>query len=184
MSTFRYFAYGSNMLTERLRSRCPGARPCGAGVASGYAVEFQKRGTDGSAKASLTARADHQAYGVIFEIPESERRSLDFAEGPGYGRMDDLVVRPASAHPTRAQRTEALTTYLTAPGWRTTDLQPYDWYQALIVHGAIQHGLPTDYIDLLRSVPSAPDPVPNRPGFLRAQVALRAFGVEGVGHDS
>jgi hypothetical protein len=53
MGDFVYFAYGSNMLTARLRERCPSARPLGLAAAPGYGVAFNKQGMDGSGKATL-----------------------------------------------------------------------------------------------------------------------------------
>ncbi len=172
------------MLTERLRARCQSARPIGVGVASGFAVEFQKRGTDGSAKATLVARIDSQAHGVVFEIPESERRHLDFAEGAGYTAVTDLAVSLLSADLEDARANRSTTTYVVASSWQTTNLQPFHWYKALVVHGAVEHGLPIEYISLLRAVPSVADPWPDRPGLLAARAALGTSGVAGVGDGS
>ena len=36
--SFLFFAYGSDMLTERLRERCPEARPLGAAIARGARI--------------------------------------------------------------------------------------------------------------------------------------------------
>ena len=75
--SFLFFAYGSNMLTERLRERCPDARPLGAAIARGYVLSFSKRSKDGSSKATLLTTTDgakQDAYGVLFEIPLGQRR--------------------------------------------------------------------------------------------------------------
>ena len=56
--SFLFFAYGSNMLTERVRERCPDARPLGAAIARGYVLSFSKRSKDGSSKATLLTTAD------------------------------------------------------------------------------------------------------------------------------
>lgn len=176
VSTFRYFAYGSNMLTERLRARCPGARPVGVGVAAGYAVEFQKRGTDDSAKAALLAASDHQAYGVVFEIPESQRSHLDAAEASGYRPVTDIAVSLLSADLEGSRAELSTTTYVVVAGWHATNLDPFHWYKALVVHGAVEHGLPVEHIARLRSVPSIADPWPDRPGLLAARIALGASG--------
>lgn len=57
----KYFAYGSNMLTERLRARCPSAHPIGTGIAMGFRLNFSKRGEDGSGKAMLTKQSGQNA---------------------------------------------------------------------------------------------------------------------------
>jgi gamma-glutamylcyclotransferase len=35
---------------------------------------------------------------------------------------------------------------------------PYDWYKALVIAGAREHGLPADYIAALAAAPAKPDP--------------------------
>ena len=52
-TTFHYFAYGSNMLTARLKARCSGAELVGRAFADGWGIEFSKPGEDGSGKATL-----------------------------------------------------------------------------------------------------------------------------------
>ena len=135
-------------------------------------MEFQKRGTDYSAKATLLAKSGQKAYGVVFEIPESERRHLDFAEGAGYAPVTDLAIRLLSGDLEDARTGRSTTTYVVSSSWHTTNLHPYHWYKALVVHGAAEHGLPVEHINLLRAVPSIADPWEDRPGLLAAQTAL------------
>ena len=51
--TLCYFANGSNMLTMRLRKRCPGAIPTKRAYAADWAVEFSKPSKDYSGKVTL-----------------------------------------------------------------------------------------------------------------------------------
>lgn len=60
-----YFAYGSNMLTERLIARTPSARPVGTSLLPGHRLTFHKRGRDGSGKCDA------------FETAHLHRRLLD-----------------------------------------------------------------------------------------------------------
>lgn len=53
--TFRYFAYGSNMLTEWLRGRCPSTEPIGIAIAANHKLRFGKRSIDKSGKATALA---------------------------------------------------------------------------------------------------------------------------------
>lgn len=100
--TFHYFGFGSNMLTERLTARCPGAIAVGRASADRRVIEFSKRSRDGSGKATLRHAVDGKTEGVLFEIPESERECLDHHEGCGYGyrRHDAFLVRPANTDET------------------------------------------------------------------------------------
>ena len=64
--SFLFFAYGSNMLTDRLRERCPDARPLGAAIARGYVLSFSKRSRDGSSKATLLTRCRRSQAGCVW----------------------------------------------------------------------------------------------------------------------
>jgi gamma-glutamylcyclotransferase len=97
---FLYFAYGSNMLTERLQKRCPSVRPLGNAMARGFSLTFSKRGNDGSGKAMLvkTGEKEEAVYGVLFGGSQSEQTNLDKAEGRRKGCYRDdafMVVRVA-----------------------------------------------------------------------------------------
>ena len=37
-------------------------------------------------------------------------------------------------------------------------LQPFDWYHALVLEGAKEHGLPADYVAEIEAISSATDP--------------------------
>ncbi|HUW74290.1 MAG TPA: gamma-glutamylcyclotransferase family protein [Methyloceanibacter sp.] len=156
--SFLFFAYGSNMLTDRLRERCPDARPLGAAIARGYVLSFSKRSRDGSSKATLLTAADgakQDAYGVLFEIPLGQRRRLDKAEDhdKGYQREDAFVVVSSTGG-----KKIAASTYLARSEAHDENLLPYDWYRALIVAGALEHELPESYVAALRDAVVRADP--------------------------
>ncbi len=174
MSTFTYFAYGSNMLDERLshRTRCPSARVLGTGSAAGWRLGFVKRGADGSGKATIlrSARASDRVHGVLFEIDLAERETLDRVEGPGYERLDDLAVDRNDGVRTLAS------VYVAREGAIDPTLVAFDWYRALVIAGARRHGLPADVIAEIESVPVRPDPNPAREQRLIALEQLAAAG--------
>ena len=169
MATFLYFAYGSNMLTERLRARCPSARGICLAMADGYQLAFSKIGRDGSGKATLiaTGRTDDTVHGVIFEIQQTERASLDRAEG-GYHR-DDMFA--SVRFHCRTPLVSA--TYMAPPRLCQDNLQPFDWYRDLVVAGAREHGLPTPYMDRVLDVGAVEDPQSNREGRIEAHRVLK-----------
>jgi Gamma-glutamyl cyclotransferase, AIG2-like len=138
---FIYFAYGSNMLTERLLDRCPGAKPIGMGIASGYRVAFCLESSDGSAKAGLLPQSGARAGGVLYRIPESEGPALDKVEGHPhtYQRHETLKVDA------NGKLYDALT-YLPHEEKLATDHAPYDWYRALCLAGGEEHGVPNELI--------------------------------------
>ena len=95
--TLCYFAYGSNMLTKRLKKRCPGAVPIERAYADDWTVEFSKPSKDCSGKATLIRKTGSRTPGMLFKIPEAEVCCLDKYEGVGngYERCDTFSVRLA-----------------------------------------------------------------------------------------
>lgn len=53
-NTFLYFSYGSNMLSSRLRERCPSARPIGMAELPDHELRWHKRSKDNSGNATLS----------------------------------------------------------------------------------------------------------------------------------
>ena len=161
LNSFSYFAYGSNMLLERLQQRCPSAQCEGIAIAHGYEIEFSKISKDTSGKATLKNSNDNEAgaYGVLFTLQGDDLTKLDRAEGLGFGydRINDFSVR-------RLVDDELIKakTYLAPPAYLDNGLLPFDWYLNLVVAGAKQNGLPSDYVRDLRAIPSIVDPQPTR----------------------
>lgn len=146
MATFLYFAYGSNMLTSRLRepTRCPSAQPIGVATLPGYALKWHKRSNDGSGKCDVIEDATATVYGVLFDIDSGEKSALDRAEGCGHGyEQADFAVL------LNGQSVKAM-------AYVATDVDasksPFDWYRDYVVNGAIEHGLPEAYITALKAV--------------------------------
>ena len=154
MDSFVYFAYGSNMLTERLRARCPSAEPIGTAYARGYKICFEKKSKkDKSGKATLMSRDSNsdKIHGLLFQINKSELGLLDRVEGKdsGYYRDDWFPV-------TSTENGNILSVPYIAEEL-VRGLSPFDWYLALIVAGAMQHELPKEYIECLRVVETTRD---------------------------
>ena len=168
---FRYFAYGSNMLTERLRARCPSAMVVGIAKVDNYVLEFSKPSLDNSGKATLswTAGAGYCSIGVVFQVLEGEREKLDRAEGSGYARRDDFGVQLLDS------RTRLDTSFCFAEKTDCTR-KPYDWYLALVIAGARQHKLPDEYVSTLCRIDYDVDSESRRSS---RQEALRALNQSG-----
>jgi gamma-glutamylcyclotransferase len=151
--TFIYFAYGSNMLSRRLRApgRAPSARAVGIGYVPGRRLTFDKISFDGSGKCDIatTSSATDRVWGVLFEIDSFERPGLDAAEGLGKGYKEEFV------DVVTAQGVRRVLTYVAT---KKDDTQrPYHWYAALVISGAVEHSLPPPYIEWLRTTESKPD---------------------------
>ena len=110
--------------------------------------------------------------GVLFEVPLTERGDLDKAEGTtdgGYKRCDKFSVRLVDG-----DGTVTASTYLAT----NTDcsLKPYDWYLALVIADASEHGLGEDYLASLRRADPMPDPKDGRGTRIKAIEALTKAG--------
>jgi hypothetical protein len=150
-NTFLYFAYGSNMLTRRLRKRTPSAVAIGTGFVEGHRLTFDKVSTDGSGKCNIEPTNDPAdcVYGVLFSIEISEAQNLDEAEGFGSGYHKSAVQ---VVSPTGAQMAVAYIADNTNPL-----LLPYDWYKEFVVRGAVEHQLPAVYVRRLQTTTSKRD---------------------------
>ena len=149
----KYFAYGSNMLEERLTSsnRVPNAVFKATCSVQGYILRFHKRSTDGSGKCNIV-KADSArdvVYGVVFEVPDNQLEALDSAEGVGHGYHHDNNIPVRLADGTEM----SMLTYVADIDSIDDTLIPYVWYHRLVIAGAEQHRLPEEYISNLRRVP-------------------------------
>ena len=152
----RYFAYGSNMLAQRLRApdRTPSAKFLTAARLKGHVLKFHKRSRDGSGKCSAfeTGNPNDEVHGIVFEIGETEKPALDKAEGLGKGYGEKVV------HLTTSHQNLSAFTYIATADYIDNSLRPYTWYKDLVVAGAKQHSLPRRYIRQLEAVETQEDP--------------------------
>lgn len=142
------FAYGSNMETERLRSRAPSATVIGPAKFPDKRMVFNKRSMDGSGKANLVDSPGDLVWGVLFTLDSTSFDRLDRAEG-GYERKS-LTVWTSEGNPVVAE--VYTSTQLTSKP------VPYEWYKNLVLAGAREHELPQEYLDYLEGLPSKADP--------------------------
>jgi hypothetical protein len=159
MTLIHYFAYGSNMLAERLQQRCASAKARQVAYADNWALTFSKRSQDGSGKATISPATGSRVVGVIFDLDECELPMLDKSEGAGkgYDRKDNFPVHVADS-----QEPLNVVTYIASPSCIDLNLEPFDWYLNLVIAGARQHALPPEYVSALEATPSTTDPDPNR----------------------
>ncbi len=145
------FAYGSNMLWQRIRDRVPSAVPLGPARLPGYQLHWHKVGKDRSGKCDIRPAADpaNLVHGVLYRFDRSDKPLLDAAEGLGYG-YDEIEVQVETANGSSLALAYAATHI-------EPTLRPFDWYQALVVAGAVEHGLPVDYVDALRRIEAKAD---------------------------
>jgi gamma-glutamylcyclotransferase len=135
-----YFAYGSNMSSQRFSARIANAPSLGRAQLPDWDLVCNKRGRDGSGKANLIARPGAAAWGVLYELEPHHWPVLDRFE-PGYLRTACEVL-------TDTAQTLEVHIYLAEPPFEP--LPPSDWYRDYLLDGAKEHRLPTAYIASIR----------------------------------
>ncbi|MBN2270533.1 MAG: gamma-glutamylcyclotransferase [Sedimentisphaerales bacterium] len=147
----KYFAYGSNMLTNWLRERVPSCKFVTLGVLKSHKLRFHKKSKkdeSGKCNAFYTGLQQDEVLGVVFEIDSEEKSDLDKAER-GYEakyvkvHCGDITI-------------EALT-YIAAASVIDDSLIPYTWYKDLVLDGANEHNLPRAYIEQIERIPAKAD---------------------------
>jgi gamma-glutamylcyclotransferase len=104
---------------------------------------------------------------VIFDVEEAQLEVLDRFEGVGYGyRRDEIMI---SLEGTKSR----VCVYVAEADYLDEALVPFDWYHQLVVAGAEQNALASEYIAGLQAVPFRKDPDPNRKSRLEALAALQ-----------
>ena len=151
----KYFAYGSNMYTPRLKTRVPSCKFYATGCIIGYVLRFHKKSVDGSAKcnAFYTGIRRDKVYGVIYEINENEKAKLDAAEGLGFGynekRNQKIIANKGIVN---TFMYEADKEYI------DETLLPYEWYKIYVEEGAKNYKLPRIYQERITATRVKIDP--------------------------
>lgn len=153
MIPITYFAYGSNMASHRLLQRLPKARYTGLARLAQHRLSFRKndRGLSAKCDIELTGRVADEVIGVVYEICLEDKQTLDRIEGLGVG-YDEKTVQLR----TDTGQTLFATTYIAIN--IDQNLVPYHWYKQHVLRGAIERKFPREYIDLIETTPSKPDP--------------------------
>ena len=143
-----YFAYGSNMHPQRFARRIGGFEVLAVAALPRHSLRFHKRGRDGSGKADafFTGLKSDQLFGVLYRIPTDAKQALDKIEQAGkeyHGRQQKVMAG--------GQR-ETAYLYMADPQYVDETLKPLDWYKRLVVEGAVHHGLPEAYVELIEQV--------------------------------
>lgn len=148
-----YFAYGSNMSTQRMTSRVPSAELKGTATLFQHKLAFHKISKkDGSGKCDAyeTEDPEDKILGVLYQINPKEKSLLDRHEGYRYG----YDIKNVSLINPLGENIDAFTYYATNID---TSLKPYSWYLQHILSGMKEHRFPSYYIEFLKSVESVKD---------------------------
>lgn len=150
MSVF-YFAYGSNMQRATFRGR-RAVRPLSAVAArvAGWELVFDKPSIlpVRQSYANLVPAPGATVYGVLYELTEDDYAHVELTEAVPLGnyRRVDVEAHALAGAPAPCGA------YTLASDRRDPSRGPSPRYLGLIIEGAVENGLPTEWIAWLRSV--------------------------------
>ncbi|MBX3024544.1 gamma-glutamylcyclotransferase [bacterium] len=147
-----YFAYGAHMQSATLRGRRGVAysRAVAARV-PGWRLVFDKPPllAVGHGFATIVPDPAAEVLGVLFELAVEALAHVELSEGVRIGNYDAVEVEAFPLAPAAPVRARSLSSARRDPA-----LRPSRRYMALLIEGAIEHGLPDAYVEALRAVPA------------------------------
>ncbi|XP_061709054.1 gamma-glutamylcyclotransferase-like [Cydia pomonella] len=159
MEVFFYFAYGSNLLSNRIHIKNPSAVYYGPAKLSDFRLDFNMQTpTWNGAVATIVPDTNNTVWGTLWLIDIDKMDFLDKQEGvdrKSYFAKNVTVAR------TDGYEIVARTYILThnpaklKPGQMLPDnRRPSDTYMKVIILGAIESGLPARYVNYLKTFPT------------------------------
>uniref|UniRef100_A0A4W5JGS8 Gamma-glutamylcyclotransferase a n=1 Tax=Hucho hucho TaxID=62062 RepID=A0A4W5JGS8_9TELE len=148
---FMYFAYGSNLLKERLQLKNPSAVVFTTGSLKDHVIkfgywkkEFNNTNSWHGGVATIEESKGDVVWGVVWKMDKDNLISLDKQEGVGigfYSPLDVTINTDEGEVLCRTYQMNNFTVHQTSPP-----------YKQVVCLGAKQNGLPLDYIKKLEAV--------------------------------
>eukprot|EP00090_Calanus_glacialis_P003268 TRINITY_DN12421_c0_g1_i1.p1 TRINITY_DN12421_c0_g1~~TRINITY_DN12421_c0_g1_i1.p1 ORF type:complete len:186 (-),score=78.48 TRINITY_DN12421_c0_g1_i1:50-568(-) len=145
--TFLYFAFGSNLLTERIQINNPSAVFRNIAKLRDHKLDFNyfSQRWQGAA-ATIIPTLDSQVWGVLWELDMEHLETLDMQESvPTVYNRKTVEVELQDG-----TKEEAFTYFMVKP--EEEDKRPSYVYKDVIVRGAEEHNIPQEYLDWLRGI--------------------------------
>jgi len=141
-----YFAYASNMHRAQMQRWCPASRFLTPAALAGFRFVYDGfSATWDGAVANIVKSDTETVWGVLYEVTERDRLTLDAFEGyPRDYEHRDVEVRDRNGNLYRA-----MTYFRTGRPLGP----PHPDYERIVIDGAKESGLPDDYIDRTLRVP-------------------------------
>ena len=129
-----YFAFGSNINSNQMKSRCPSAKIIGVAVLRNWRLSFAGRSkTWHGGVATIEKKKFSKTYGVVYQITNDDLEILDRYEGsPNWYKRFSVKLKFANGKTIKAE-----TYYL--PDQKP--VYPSPAYYNVIARGYIQFGL-------------------------------------------
>src|SRR4029077_20394485 len=121
--------------------------------APGWRVVFDKPPlfSIGEAFANIVPEPDATALGVAFEVGADDLAQIERSEGVSFGNYRRVELAGGPPPPCDDAPASAMSL---ASERRDPSLLPSTRYMALVIAGALEHGLPAEYLDTLRAIPA------------------------------
>lgn len=154
--TFDYFAYGSNLLTNRIRVNNPSAVRVGIGKLENYRLDFVRYAKYWKgAIATIIPTAGETVWGAIWKISMNDLPRLDKQEGVASGTY--AAVNVDVFLPDGSKRNCRTYQQTVVPESVNLTILPNDrrpsWvYLKTIIKGAEECGLPQSYQNFLKNI--------------------------------
>lgn len=133
-----YFAYGSNLDSRQMATRCPDCRCLGIARLDGYQFRIMARGY-----ATIVPAEGSAVHGVVWTLTPEDKTRLDGYEGVAKGAYYETTV---AIRLETGETCEAMTYIAT----ETRIGPPNAGYLECIVEAASAQGLPAEYVAELR----------------------------------
>jgi len=166
-----YFAYGSNMQTATLRDRRGvDFRRAVAARVPGWRLVLDKPPlfSIGHAFANIVPDPGAEVLGVLYELTAADLDHVELTEGV---RIGNYAAVDVEAWP--LQDAAPLTARSLSSSRREPALRPSTRYMALLIEGALEHGLPAAYVETLRAIPADAEGASARAARTMLDTALR-----------
>lgn len=146
---FMYFAFGSNLLKERLQLANPTAAFCSTGRLKDYELNFGlwEEHVDNvwhGGVATIEFCPGAEVWGVIWTLSNKNLTSLDNQEGVRQGKYSPLEVTVETEKGPMLCRTYQMNNFCACP--------PSPQYKQVVCLGAEQNGLPMEYLKRLKVI--------------------------------
>jgi len=147
----KYFAYGSNMDSNRMKERGINFAKREHAIIKGWKLEFNKVSFKNPKEgyANIVMKENSVVEGVLYEIPDSDLKTLDRYEGypTHYGRIKIIVIMD------NGEKVEAVT-YVAKPDKVKDGLKPSREYLSHLLKGCDL--LSEEYCNKLRRLERLP----------------------------
>ncbi|KAK0175171.1 hypothetical protein PV327_008944 [Microctonus hyperodae] len=154
---FLYFAYGSNLLAARIRISNPSAEFVDIGRLENYRLDFlgYSKIWDGS-PATIISTDNSHVWGVIWELSNEHLETLDRQEGVDkgiyLGFYVDVINETGTVYHCRVyQQTKNIDNHVPLSEL-PEDRRPSLTYLKIMVKGALECGIPANYIESLKNI--------------------------------